>query len=91
MSHMDQVTQSNAANAEESASSSEELNAQAHDLQKMVGMLEVIVHGADHRPAARALAAPTNRPKLARPARAMRLAAANGAAVLPLADDDLDF
>ena len=54
VTQMDQVTQNNAANAEESASSSEELNAQAQELQMMVGMLIGIVHGADGQQSGRA-------------------------------------
>ncbi len=42
---MDKVTQSNAANAEESASASEELAAQAEQLQGVVGELIVMVNG----------------------------------------------
>ena len=40
---MDQVTQSNAANAEESASAAEELSAQAAQLNMMVGQLQSLV------------------------------------------------
>jgi methyl-accepting chemotaxis protein len=43
VSQMDQVTQSNAANAEESASASEELSAQAKELNDMVDVLARIV------------------------------------------------
>jgi methyl-accepting chemotaxis protein len=46
MAHLDGVTQSNAASAEESASVSEELNAQATELDKMVGELVALVRGA---------------------------------------------
>ena len=42
---MDQVTQSNAANAEESASAAEELSAQAEELTNMVRQLQAIVGG----------------------------------------------
>ncbi|MCC6698237.1 MAG: MCP four helix bundle domain-containing protein [Candidatus Hydrogenedentes bacterium] len=42
---MDQVTQSNAASAEEAASASEELSAQAKELNEMVGTLTSIVSG----------------------------------------------
>ncbi len=42
VSQMDQVTQKNAANAEESASAAEELNAQAMSLQENVGQLLAI-------------------------------------------------
>lgn len=43
VSQMDRVTQSNAANAEESASASEELSAQAKELNEMVSVLVQIV------------------------------------------------
>jgi methyl-accepting chemotaxis protein len=43
---MDQVTQSNAANAEESASAAEELSAQAEELTGMVDQLQQMVGGA---------------------------------------------
>ncbi|MBN2247496.1 MAG: hypothetical protein JW733_02220 [Coriobacteriia bacterium] len=46
VSQMDRVTQGNAANAEESASASEELSAQARELYDMVGALRRIVGGA---------------------------------------------
>jgi methyl-accepting chemotaxis protein len=46
VSQMDQVTQSNAANAEESASASEELSAQARELNDMVSILAGIVGGS---------------------------------------------
>lgn len=45
VSQMDQVTQRNAANAEESASASEELSAQARELNEMVWVLARIVGG----------------------------------------------
>jgi methyl-accepting chemotaxis protein len=47
VAQMDKVTQSNAANAEESASASEELSAQAGELKEMVGVLVGIVGGAN--------------------------------------------
>ncbi len=46
VTQMDQVTQSNAANAEESASASEELAAQAKELNEMVATLVRIVGGS---------------------------------------------
>ena len=46
IAEMDKVTQSNAANAEESASASEELSAQARELNDMVNALIGIVGGA---------------------------------------------
>ncbi|MFZ3046434.1 MAG: methyl-accepting chemotaxis protein [Desulfatirhabdiaceae bacterium] len=45
VTEMDRVTQQNAANAEESASASEELNAQAHEMKDMVEKLVYIVGG----------------------------------------------
>ena len=45
---MDSVTQSNAASAEESASASEEMNAQAGTLQGIVRQLEQLVTGTKH-------------------------------------------
>jgi methyl-accepting chemotaxis protein len=47
VSQMDKVTQGNAANAEESASASEELNAQAASLNDMVEDLVSLVRGSD--------------------------------------------
>jgi len=44
---LDNVTQSNAANAEESASASEELSGQARELNVMVGVLSSIVNGGN--------------------------------------------
>jgi hypothetical protein len=46
VSQMDKVTQSNAANAEETASASEELSAQAHELEAAVGNLMQLVEGS---------------------------------------------
>jgi methyl-accepting chemotaxis protein len=46
VAQMDHVTQGNAANAEESASASEELSAQARELSYMVGVLVRTVRGA---------------------------------------------
>ena len=47
MSQMDKVTQQNAANAEESASASEELNAQAESMLEIVTDLVKLVEGAN--------------------------------------------
>ncbi|MEN6337299.1 MAG: methyl-accepting chemotaxis protein, partial [Phycisphaerales bacterium] len=47
VSQMDKVTQQNAANAEESASASEELSAQAESMKEIVGQLVAMVGGAD--------------------------------------------
>jgi methyl-accepting chemotaxis protein len=46
VTQMDQVTQSNAANAEETASAAEELNAQAEELNRNVAELQTMVVGA---------------------------------------------
>lgn len=60
---MDRVTQSNAANAEESASASEELSAQSRELFEMVNVLRQIANGARRvngaQAAARSFAAPS--------------------------------
>ena len=45
MRHVDQITQSNAANSEEAASSSEELSAQSRELEHMVRNLAGIIQG----------------------------------------------
>jgi len=49
VTEMDKVTQQTAANAEESASASEELNAQAEQMKVYVGDLMVVVGGGDNR------------------------------------------
>ncbi len=62
VSEMDKVTQSNAANAEESASAAEELNAQAKALEEAVSKLLVLVDGASatkNRTAPSSLRAPS--------------------------------
>jgi len=46
VTEMDKVTQSNAANAEESASASEEMNTQAEQMKTFVGDLVVLVGGS---------------------------------------------
>ena len=51
VSQMDKVTQQNAANAEESASASEELSAQAESMQEVVGQLVAMVGGASSQKA----------------------------------------
>ena len=61
VARMDRITQSNAANAEESASSSEELSAQAHELNSMVGVLVRIVGGGDGRETLSSTAGPGGR------------------------------
>ena len=52
MSQMEQVTQSTAATAEESAAASEELSAQASGTMDVVGRLASLVGGAEGRPPA---------------------------------------
>ncbi|MDT8301811.1 MAG: methyl-accepting chemotaxis protein [Sedimentisphaerales bacterium] len=49
MAQMDKVTQQNAANAEESASASEELSAQAESMNDQVGELVALVGGAANK------------------------------------------
>ena len=48
VNQMDQVTQSNAANSEESASAAEELSSQAEELNRMVGELITVVDGTEN-------------------------------------------
>ena len=62
VSQMDKVTQQNAANAEESASASEELSAQAESMNEIVGELVSLVRGsaaATHQVARKGPAAPS--------------------------------
>jgi len=47
VSQLDQVTQANAANAEEGAASSEELSGQARDLTSIIGQLVRVVNGGN--------------------------------------------
>ena len=63
VSQMDKVTQANAAGAEESASASQELNAQAVALRRTVGELKSLVtgHAADSEPAPGAAGGPVAR------------------------------
>ncbi len=68
---IDQVTQSNAANAEESASAAEEMNAQTEALKESVGELLALVHGTAS--AATTTAARTGQPSTP-PARSGRKA-----------------
>jgi methyl-accepting chemotaxis protein len=49
MSQMDKVTQSNAANAEESAAAAEELSAQAETMKGFVGNLAMLVGGSGNK------------------------------------------
>ena len=65
VSQMDKVTQSNAAHAEETASASEELNAQAVTLMETVSQLQRLVEGGAGEPVA---AAPVRRPATSAPA-----------------------
>ena len=64
VAQMDQVTQSTAANAEESASASEELSAQAEALNQIVMQLRTMVGGQE---AARAPQGSSNRGMSVRP------------------------
>ncbi len=59
ISQMDKVTQSNAANAEETAAAAEELNSQSHSMQDSVGELRRVVDGSSSQPSAAAPAVAT--------------------------------
>ncbi|HVU23582.1 MAG TPA: methyl-accepting chemotaxis protein [Opitutus sp.] len=91
-SQMDQITQANAANAEETASASEELNAQALCLKDVVGELMRLVGGANRT--ATPAAAHRSAPAAARPATVIRNAAPAASpapAAKPAAIDDDKF
>lgn len=106
VAQMDQVTQSNAANSEESASAAEELSAQAEEMRRMVQELVAMVGGADGKgfAASSGIAAP---PARRAPARSKALAPVPAAhkkpapaaadrtllkpeQIIPLNDEDLE-
>ena len=93
MSQMNQVTQSAAANAEESAAASEELSSQSEQLQSIVGELATLIGGqqaaSGNPPAPRAQgrAAAKARPASNAPRRAPS-ASPKAAALIPLDDDE---
>jgi len=62
VAEMDKVTQSTAANAEESASASEELNAQAEQMKLYVRDLVKMVNGSDHHGSSTHYAGASHRP-----------------------------
>jgi len=84
VTQMDQVTQTNAASAEESSSASEELSCQAGELQSMVGDLARVV-GSDGQAAVQPKALRPQRPA----APVSRPAAWSPAAVIPLEENEL--
>jgi methyl-accepting chemotaxis protein len=61
VSEMDKAVQRNAANAEEAASASEEMNAQACQMNEFVGSLRALVHGSKGDGAARNTASRDNK------------------------------
>jgi methyl-accepting chemotaxis protein len=66
VSQMDKVTQSNAANAEETASAAEELNAQSEELRNAAAQLAALVGGAAEAPVSHAPVL-VNHPAAAKP------------------------
>ncbi|MFI5400001.1 MAG: methyl-accepting chemotaxis protein [SAR324 cluster bacterium] len=58
VTQMEHVTQTNAANAEETAAAAEELSAQAQSLARTVKQLKTLMHGQGARSGVRALIAP---------------------------------
>jgi hemerythrin-like metal-binding protein len=60
LTEMDRVTQSTAASAEESASASEELNAQAESLREAVGSLQRLAGTSSRPPSIRSVSTPTH-------------------------------
>jgi methyl-accepting chemotaxis protein len=97
VTEMDKVTQQNAANAEESASASEEMNAQAAQMKQIACELHGIVEGDTSRSIQDSSALPTSKAKLKRALsfKGFGKKTASGAkdprpeAVIPL--DDKDF
>jgi methyl-accepting chemotaxis protein len=92
VSQMDQVTQSNAAGAEESAAASEELSSQAEQLKSVVGDLLVLVGGSRQNESSTPCAtAARTKPVVSAPRKvgkpAVRPRGANPAAAIPLDDD----
>ncbi len=70
---MEKVTQSNAANAEEGAAASEELNAQAESMKEAVSDLVRLVDGTERKLASSGAAGAPARPPVARRAAARPL------------------
>ncbi|HON89951.1 MAG TPA: methyl-accepting chemotaxis protein [Sedimentisphaerales bacterium] len=64
IARMDKVTQQNAANAEESASAAEELNAQAESIDRIIGQLISLVDGTSRNQKAAKTNQPTSRGEL---------------------------
>jgi len=101
VAQMDKVTQQNAANAEESASASEELSAQAESMKEIVSQLAALVGGAAKRDTTKKAGGPAGKPTLS-PSDRIFHSIANGrsprqgaqhgesrrAAAIPLTDDD---
>jgi methyl-accepting chemotaxis protein len=106
MAQMDKVTQQNAANAEESASASEELSAQAAQMNGIVGELAALVGGSTGNTtvASAARARPSEQHQLGRSdhvfhhvagggnqrAKTKVAARATAEKMIPLSDDDCD-
>ena len=90
VSEMDKVVQQNAANAEESASAGEEMNAQAMQMKGMVDDLVVLVQGGGKAAMGRQCVGEAKGKKSAAPHRALALARGkvDPKRVIPLADDD---
>ena len=82
---MNQVTQQNAANSEESASASEELSAQAAELQSLVGAFAL---SETHRMAGNGTAMAPSAPP--RPAPTPKGTGARADNVIPLDDEDIE-
>jgi len=100
VTEMDRVTQQNAANAEESASASEEMNAQAHQMKGIVEELVALVGGAGRGSHAKAVRETSGRDMNAKPSarpsiKAMavsRKPETDPGRIIPLDEDDFkDF
>jgi methyl-accepting chemotaxis protein len=101
VAEMDKVVQQNAANAEESASAGEEMNAQAVQMKSMVDELVVLIRGGDNsQPTSRQLRPssaplpkiqPVEKPVAQKTAGVLKGKEVSPEAVIPMSIDDDDF
>jgi methyl-accepting chemotaxis protein len=101
VAEMDKVVQQNAANAEESASAGEEMNAQAVQMKSMVDELVVLIRGGDNsQPTSRQLRPssaplpkiqPVEKPVAQKTAGVPKGKEVSPEAVIPMSIDDDDF
>lgn len=89
---IDQVTQQNAANSEESASASEEMNAQAYAMKDIVAELNALINGSRNSQSkaiqAQAAVAEKNPVKAIKQKAGLRKKSPNPSEIIPFNDDD---